>query len=39
MDRLIHLLRQKLHLINSQLDILEDAKNQVKTREDETTAI
>lgn len=39
MDRLIHLLRQKLHLINSQLDILEEAKNPVKTKEDETTAI
>lgn len=39
MDRLIHLLRQKLHLINSQLDILEEAKNPVRTREDETTAI
>ena len=39
MDRLIHLLRQKLHLINSQLDILEEAKNPVKTREDETTSI
>ena len=39
MDRLIHLLRQKLHLINSQLDILEEAKNPVRTKEDETTAI
>ena len=39
LGRLIHLLRQKLHLINSQLDILEEAKNPVKTREDETTAI
>ena len=39
LDRLIHLLRQQLHLINSQLDILEEAKNPVKTREDETTAI
>ena len=39
MDRLIHLLRQKLHLINSQLDILEEAKNPVRTREDETTAL
>ena len=39
LDRLIHLLRQKLHLINSQLDILEEAKNPVKTREDDTTAL
>lgn len=39
LETLIHLLRQRLHLINSQLDILEEAKNPVKTREDETTAI
>ncbi|MCE7996027.1 MAG: hypothetical protein HEP71_28870 [Roseivirga sp.] len=39
LNRLVHLLRQKLHLINSQLDILEEAKNPVKTREDETNSI
>lgn len=36
---LIHLLRQKLHLINSQLDILEDAKNPLREREDEVSSI
>lgn len=39
LSTLVHLLRQKLHLINSQLDILEEAKNPVKTREDETNSI
>ena len=39
LDRLVHLLRQKLHLINSELDILEEAKNPVKTREEGTTSI
>lgn len=39
LDRLVHLLRQKLHLINSQLDILEEAKNPVKTKEETTSSI
>lgn len=30
---LVHLLRQKLHLINSQLDILEEVKNPVYTED------
>lgn len=34
LSTLVHLLRQKLHLINSQLDILEEAKNPVKTLEE-----
>lgn len=40
LDRLVHLLRQRLHLINSQLDILEDAKNPVQDQDLEgTTAL
>jgi hypothetical protein len=38
LNTLIHLLRQKLHLVNSQLDILEEARNPVKTLEEETVS-
>ncbi len=36
---LVHLLRQKLHLINSQLDILEEAKNPVKTKVEDISSL
>lgn len=39
LSTLVHLLRQKLHLINSQLDILEEAKNPVKTKEEDISSL
>ncbi len=39
LSTLVHLLRQKLHLINSQLDILEEAKNPVKTRDEDISSL
>ncbi|GAB5522282.1 MAG: hypothetical protein Roseis2KO_01540 [Roseivirga sp.] len=39
LNTLVHLLRQKLHLINSQLDILEEAKNPVKTKVEDISSL